>query len=203
MKLTGMMWPAAIKATLAMGFPTRQSHSGALIPITVSQCRSHLDSAGRNKLLFYSGISEEVARQTLAERAYLSGYKLAKDLFNPATYYDDYSRAHKGNPTAEYLFWSKCSQAAAEMAEGVVYVLLPNGEGRDWAVWLEASYWARQEFAILCEKPTVTRLYRLSATDGKMLDDLTSTLKALRAGDACPEVGDPGYAPFYPDRDDM
>ncbi|KAK2069942.1 hypothetical protein P8C59_004482 [Phyllachora maydis] len=180
-------------------YPCCEEHPPPTAFMTVDECKSHLDTRYKDRVLFWSGVLH-AAEAMLKDQdgfPYLDHHKLMRHIFLPADFFQEYmARFRSGLETAANVkFWDACSQAVAEVAEGTIYVVLPDGRGLDWGTRAH-GHWARLEFPVLCAKHTVTRMYRLSADDPLYKEDLTDKVMRLRNAGRCPPLG--GFE-RYPD----
>ncbi|TLD11925.1 hypothetical protein PspLS_11341 [Pyricularia sp. CBS 133598] len=194
----GRVVPGATKAPAKLppaGTKCKRTGGGACAlpfrPLTVSQCKAHLDSTYGSKLLFWSRVGGLAKAATRDAKTYpfLQGYKVMRDIFIPLTYQQDYMKSvpNDKQEVADTNFWDVCSQALALVATGKVYVMLPEGSGNglNWADRGD-SHWATLEFPILCRNPAVTELWRLSDKKNVAPVDLTAHMLQLRTARKCP-----------------
>lgn len=168
--------------------------------MTVAKCKSLFDSTKAKKTLFWSGCGNK-AKAALTDtknRSYLSGYDVMRGLFvnKWSKDYDAFKAEFKTQTdaikeTADHSFWDSCSQALASLAEGESYIMMPGGTdkstGLDWGQRAK-SHWAEHEYPIICKDTAITKLYRLSATDATVKEDLTTEMLAQRKAGTCPAL---------------
>lgn len=165
--------------------------------MTVAKCKAALDATAAKKTLFWSDVAR-AANEALKDKTnydYLAGYKVMRQLFTPpnfqSTYQSQFAKASVEEQTAaDHAFWNSCSQALAGLAEGTLYVMLPDGTGDSKLDWgsRARSHWAQHEWPVLCRSTRVTHLYRLSAKDKTVKEDITDDMLALRTAGKCPEL---------------
>lgn len=166
--------------------------------MTSEKCKALMDAQKAKKTLFWSSDAKS-AREAIADKThypYLEGHyvmenvfkeTLTKTLKNFMTPFERLGATKENN--AYESFFTACSEAIADLAEGELYVMLP-GElettGLDWGD-CDAGHWAQLEYPIVCKKAEITKLYRLSTTDKTVKEDLTSKMLAQRKQGNCPK----------------
>lgn len=168
--------------------------------MTLEECEPLYDATKAKKTLFWSGCGNEKAKAAIADttnRPYLAGYDVMREIFKRkwSANYDEYiakfaKESASVQADADDSFWNTCSQALAELAEGEIYVLMPgkdDSSGLDWGSRAN-SHWSKHEYPVLCKKKDVTKLYRLSAADPKVKEDLTDKMLKQRKDGTCPAL---------------
>lgn len=61
-------------------------------------------------------------------------------------------------------------------------------KGLDWGTRANKSHWTEHEYPIPCKSTAVTKLYRLSASDAKVKEDITDLMLAQRKAGTCPAL---------------
>lgn len=62
-----------------------------------------------------------------------------------------------------------------------------SSKGLDWGA-RDKSHWTEHEYPILCKSTAVTKLYRLSASNAKVKEDITGLMLAQRKAGKCPTL---------------
>lgn len=168
--------------------------------MTVAKCKALLDPTKAKKTLFWSGdgIAAKKAVTNAKDYAYLAGYEVMRGVFKQpwSKDYDAFIAGFKpqDQETADHSFWDACSQALAGLAaaaQGDAYIMMPGGKdvskGIDWGTRAK-SHWAEHEYPIICKSTTITKLYRLSATDPKVKEDVSDLMLAQRKAGTCPPL---------------
>jgi len=110
-----------------------------------------------SKLFFYSSPpGADVAEQFASK--YYPGYMLMMNSFEPVKWADTWAFSDDENLVSD--FWKLASEAFAEMATGIIYVLLPDGDKQSFN-WPKKSNW-NYELRILMASPAVTKIIRIN-----------------------------------------
>ncbi|KAL1857081.1 hypothetical protein Daus18300_010424 [Diaporthe australafricana] len=170
--------------------------------MTVATCKAMMDPTKAKKALFWSGCGNK-AKNALTNKKdypYLAGYEVMRGIFKQPwpkdynTFKDGFKTKDQDTQiTADHSFWDACSQALAGLAAaagGDAYIMMPGtdaSKGIDWGD-RATSHWAQHEYPIICKGTAVTKLYRLSATDAKVKEDITDLMVAQRTAGKCPPL---------------
>lgn len=170
--------------------------------MTVAGCKALLDTTKAKKALFWSGCGNQ-AKKALTDKenyAYLAGYEVMRGVFKEPwpKDYNTFTAKFKTQTvdiqvTADHSFWDSCSQALAGLAAAVeneAYIMMPGKDGSkgiDWGT-RATSHWAQHEYPIICKSTSITKLYRLSAADPKVKEDITDLMLAQRKEGKCPAL---------------
>lgn len=80
----------------------------------------------------------------------------------------------------------------ANLAEEEAYIMFPGSEKTTGFYWSDRpkSYWAMHEYPTICRGTSVTKLYRVSASDKTKKEDLSEKMLAQRKAGKCPPIAD-------------
>ncbi|KAG8163998.1 hypothetical protein KVR01_005916 [Diaporthe batatas] len=145
--------------------------------MTVEGCKALMDPAKAKKALFWSGCGLQAKKAVTDKQnyAYLAGYEVMRGVFKQPW------------PKDHEAFLDKFK---TQKAENEIYIMMPGKDGSKGVDWgnRATSHWAQHEYPIICKSTSVTKLYRLSAKDPKVKEDITDLMLAQRKAGTCPPL---------------
>lgn len=124
-------------------------------PPTDADVLKHYEHIAPSTCLFYAKVGRESdVRKVRDEREYLQGYKILEERWTDRWHLTAKNQM-KGGKKGQRRFFEMASRVLAKECAGVVYVLLPEGEGKDWD---KTSIWNNEEYPSLADSTKVIRL---------------------------------------------